>query len=65
MLKESSMLITDYSSVFFDVAYMHKPIIYYQFDRDAFRQGHYQEGYFSYDDGFGPVAFDTESLLKY
>lgn len=65
LLKESSMLITDYSSVFFDVAYMHKPIIYYQFDRDAFRQGHYQEGYFSYDDGFGPVAFDTESLLKY
>lgn len=65
LLKESSMLITDYSSVFFDVAYMRKPVIYYQFDRDAFRQGHYQEGYFSYDNGFGPVAFDTESLLKY
>lgn len=65
LLKESSMLITDYSSVFFDVVYMHKPVIYYQFDRNAFRQGHYQEGYFSYDDGFGPVAFDTESLLKY
>ena len=65
LLKESSMLITDYSSVFFDVAYMRKPVIYYQFDRDAFRQVHYQEGYFSYDDGFGPVAFDTEAVLKY
>lgn len=65
LLKESSMLITDYSSVFFDVAYMRKPVIYYQFDRDAFRQGHYQEGYFSYDNGFGPVAFDTEALLEY
>lgn len=65
LLKESSLLITDYSSVFFDFAYMRKPVIYYQFDREAFRQGHYQEGYFSYDDGFGPVSFDNETLLKY
>lgn len=65
LLKESSLLVTDYSSVFFDFAYMRKPVIYYQFDRDAFRQGHYQEGYFSYDDGFGPVAFDNDSLFDY
>lgn len=65
LLKESSLLITDYSSVFFDFAYMHKPVIYYQFDREDFRKRHYQEGYFSYDDGFGPVAFDSEALVKY
>lgn len=65
LLKESSLLITDYSSVFFDFAYMHKPTIYYQFDRAAFRQGHYREGYFSYDDGFGPVSFDSQELFKY
>ena len=65
LLKESSLLITDYSSVFFDFTYMHKPTIYYQFDRAAFRKGHYQEGYFSYDDGLGPVAFDSNALLRY
>ena len=65
LLKESLLLITDYSSVFFDFAYMHKPLIYYQFDRQAFRRNHYREGYFSYDDGFGPVAFDDESLIGY
>ena len=65
LLMESSLLITDYSSVFFDFAYMRKPTIYYQFDYDKYRKGQYQEGYFSYQsDGFGPVVSDLESLLK-
>ena len=39
-------------------------MLYYQFDRDEFRAGHYQEGYFSYEkDGFGPVAETEEELL--
>ena len=29
------MLITDYSSVYFDIAYMRKPIIFYQFDEET------------------------------
>lgn len=65
LLKESSLLVTDYSSVFFDFGYMHKPVIYYQFDREEFRRSHYQKGYFSYDDGFGPVAFDNDALIDY
>lgn len=48
LLKESSILITDYSSVYFDFAYLEKPIIFYQFDEAKFRQGQYQEGYFDY-----------------
>lgn len=36
LLKESSMMITDYSSVAFDMSFLHKPIIYYQFDRNRF-----------------------------
>ncbi|WP_165976225.1 CDP-glycerol glycerophosphotransferase family protein [Bacillus salipaludis] len=36
LLKESAMMITDYSSVAFDMSFLHKPIIYYQFDRDRF-----------------------------
>lgn len=63
---ESSMLITDYSSVAFDCAYLKKPIIYYQFDRDTFFSGHtYSEGYFSYEEmGFGPVCYDEEKFIK-
>ena len=36
VLKESSILITDYSSVFMDFAYMKKPIFFYQFDYDEY-----------------------------
>lgn len=57
LLKESSLLITDYSSVFMDFGYMRKPIIYYQFDKNKYRSGHLKEGYFKYErDGFGLVA---------
>lgn len=60
MLKTSALLVTDYSSVYMDFAYMEKPIIYYQFDREEYRKNQWQEGYFSYDeDGFGPV-FEKE-----
>lgn len=65
LLKESALLITDYSSVFFDFAYMYKPEIYYQFDYDDFYTKHYQKGYFEHArDGFGPVVTDLESLLN-
>src|SRR5690625_1033030 len=36
LLKESIMMITDYSSVAFDFSFLEKPIIYYQFDRKRF-----------------------------
>lgn len=48
VLKESALMITDYSSVYFDFAYMKKPIIFYQFDEEDFRKNQYQEGYFDY-----------------
>lgn len=63
---ECSMLITDYSSIHFDVATMQKPIIYYQFDKKFFFGNHYGAGYFSYDnDGFGPVVETEEKLINY
>lgn len=49
-LMESACLLTDYSSVFFDFAYMKKPIIFYQFDEVEFRANQYKEGYFDYHD---------------
>ena len=59
LLSQSSLLVTDYSSVSFDFAYMKKPIIYTQFDYDEYRKKHYKKGYFDYIlDGFGPVCSD-------
>lgn len=36
LMKESAMMITDYSSVAFDFSFLEKPVVYYQFDRDKF-----------------------------
>lgn len=65
LLKKSKLLITDYSSVFFDFAYMMKPCIYYQFDLNEFTEHHYGRGYFNYEkDGFGRVVSDSETLIE-
>lgn len=65
LLIEADVLITDYSSVFFDFAYQRKPLVYYQYDDKEYRSGHYPEGYFSYQkDGFGPVAAEIPELLR-
>ncbi|MBQ6060788.1 MAG: CDP-glycerol glycerophosphotransferase family protein [Clostridia bacterium] len=64
LLMRCSLLVTDYSSVFFDAGYMEKPVIYYPFDLEEFRKYHYQEGYFSAEKhGFGPVARTGEELV--
>lgn len=62
---ENSLLITDYSSVEFDFAYLKKPIIYTQFDKDTFYEGQiYEKGYFDYEtNGFGPVCYDYETSV--
>ena len=65
LLMESAYLITDYSSIAMDFAYMGKPLCYYQFDYEKFRSRHYAKGYFSYEkDGFGPVCYTEESLMR-
>ena len=63
--KEMSMLITDYSSVAFNVAIMKKPVMYVQFDREDFYEGHTgTKDYFEYDtDGFGPVVTTKEQVI--
>ncbi len=66
VIARSRMLVTDYTSVAFDVALLGKPVAYYQFDRrEFFSSGHlFRRGYFDYDrDGFGPVAHTQEELL--
>lgn len=66
LLKSSGILVTDYSSVAFDFAYMKKPVSYYQFDFDEYRNLHYKEGWFNYErDGLGPVFQDESDVLKW
>ncbi|MBI5974449.1 CDP-glycerol glycerophosphotransferase family protein [Staphylococcus canis] len=36
LIKESKLMITDYSSVAFDFSFLEKPVIYYQFDKERF-----------------------------
>ena len=65
LFMECDLLITDYSSVAFDVAYLNKPIIYYQFDHDELFTKHYNEGYYNYEtDGFGPVVYNESELFN-
>jgi len=59
------MLITDYSSIFMDFAYMKRPVLYYQFDYEKFRSGHMPLGYFDYKkDAFGPICGTLEVLIR-
>ena len=65
LLMESAVMVSDFSSVQFDFAYMKKPMMYYQFDEKQYWGVHHDVGYFDYRrDGFGPVVTDQQSLLQ-
>ena len=65
LIREAGTLVTDYSSVYMDFAYMKKPLVYYQFDFAQYRAGHLPTGYFDYErDGFGPICRTEEELLE-
>jgi glycosyltransferase involved in cell wall biosynthesis len=61
-----ALLVTDYSSVAFNAAYIDRPTVYYQFDRDRVLSGGHvgRPGYFDYErDGFGPVVVDHQAAV--
>ncbi len=65
LMKESACMITDYSSVAMDFAYLKKPLLYFQFDYEEYRIKHFEEGYFDYRrDGFGAVCTNQKELLS-
>lgn len=61
IFNHASLMITDYSSVAFDFAYLKKPLVYYHHDKDY----HFDidKSYFKYDTmGFGPVCHSQDEL---
>lgn len=62
LFNNGSLLITDYSSVAFDFAYLYKPVIYYQYSNDY----HFdlEKSYFDYEEmGFGEVVKKEDELV--
>lgn len=69
LLKKSSLLITDFSSIHTDFAFMKKPILYYQYDENDFLEKHIgvcaKDTYFEFNrDGFGKVINEEKELIK-
>jgi hypothetical protein len=63
---ESALIVTDYSSVAFDFAYLRKPVVYCQFDKEEFYSRHtLTQGYFDYErDGFGEVTYNLRDAVN-
>lgn len=65
LINSHSLLITDYSTVSFDFAYMYKPVIFYQFDYDEFYSRHYNEGPIDHKkDLFGFRVTNKKAMLE-
>ncbi|RSD26976.1 bifunctional glycosyltransferase/CDP-glycerol:glycerophosphate glycerophosphotransferase [Mesobacillus subterraneus] len=65
LLIDHDLLITDYSSVFFDFAFMKKPVIFTQFDYETFYKTQYKEGYMKFSEQkIGPVVTNIPDLIN-
>ena len=61
ILTESSLMVTDYSGVQFDFAYMKKPLVYYHPD---ILPPQYEAGGLEYETmGFGPICRDHKQII--
>ena len=61
MFCESSLMVTDYSGIQFDFAYMRKPLVYYHPQE---LEAHYEEGTFHYDTmAFGEIVRRKQELV--
>ncbi|MRX68167.1 CDP-glycerol glycerophosphotransferase, TagB/SpsB family [Flavobacterium resistens] len=64
ILALSDLLITDYSSVFFDYLLMKKPIIFYAFDLEDYKLNS-RNMYFDYEEiVFGNIIYSYKELVK-
>ena len=62
LFKKGALLITDYSSVAFDFAYLKKPVLYYHYGEDY--HFNLEESYFDFETmGFGEVCKSEDELV--
>ena len=65
IISEYSLLITDYSNIFFDFGYLGKPVIYTHFDYEEYKNINLQKEFFDYNyEGFGPICRDMKSTIN-
>ena len=65
IFSQTKLMITDFSSVYFDFVYMKKPMIHFHFDEENYFTRHYLQGYYSERrDGFGDVIYESDSLIN-
>jgi CDP-glycerol glycerophosphotransferase len=58
----SDLLVTDYSSVFFDYANLHRPVVFFMYDLDDYA-GEVRGFYLSLDELPGPIVRTTPELV--
>lgn len=67
IFSSSDLLLTDYSSIHYDVAYLKKPVLYYQYDLHEFLTNHTNNGKGNFDyieDGFGEIIDNEKQLIS-
>ncbi|CAM4162126.1 CDP-glycerol glycerophosphotransferase family protein [Lederbergia lenta] len=63
LLAVSDILITDYSTVFFDYSLLNRPMIFYPYDLEDYKRS--RDFYYTYEDIIpGPMAMDTATLIE-
>lgn len=62
-VQECSMIVTDYSSIAFDVVYLNKPVVFFQFDQEEYnrKRGSYVD---LNTDLPGEVVYQPQKLIK-
>ncbi|WP_165820766.1 CDP-glycerol glycerophosphotransferase family protein [Pueribacillus theae] len=64
LIKESALMITDYSSVGFDFSFLYKPVLYYQFDRQRFIGK--KPSHLNLDEDLpGEICFEQEEIISF
>lgn len=66
LIARARVMVTDYSSIAFNMGYLQRPVVYYQFDAEEYYRHHTERpGYFDYSThGFGPVTTTAEETAE-
>ena len=64
LLSRASILITDYSSIFLDFAYLKKPILYIQFDLEEYKKYNLFDYFHFEKENFGPICYEINCMIN-